>query len=226
MGRFSSALTSLYGRDSDAWDAKAPAVEAIGLTPLVPATPVSTEAESDNVATEEETAKESAKEELVAVAAEVAETPEPIAEEPESESGSSEDQSDEVINFPLPEMFQPNPKGMYELRTQLGIVTKEDVQQDITGGESQFDVSSDSVVDGELDESDAVLDLVQQVLGIAPEVRVDGDDGTTGQLESIEDELINDQIDAAADAIQDTDCLLYTSPSPRDLSTSRMPSSA
>ena len=29
-----------------------------------------------------------------------------------------------------------------------------------------------------------------------------------------------------ADAVREADCLLYTSPSPRDLSTSRMPSSA
>ena len=36
----------------------------------------------------------------------------------------------------------------------------------------------------------------------------------------------NDKMTSAADYMKNSPCLLYTSPSPRDLSTSRMPSSA
>ena len=46
---------------------------------------------------------------------------------------------------------------------------------------------------------------------------------------SAEGELFNRYgfyVDPKANKIQIKDCLLYTSPSPRDLSTSRMPSSA
>ena len=58
-------------------------------------------------------------------------------------------------------------------------------------------------------------------------------------LEHLEDEIINQGIDGGRGAINflrglrdmlkgnaQSGCLLYTSPSPRDLSTSRMPSSA
>ena len=41
-----------------------------------------------------------------------------------------------------------------------------------------------------------------------------------------EDDSQDDDFDASSYDDDDYDCLLYTSPSPRDLSTSRMPSSA
>ena len=49
--------------------------------------------------------------------------------------------------------------------------------------------------------------------------------GTAGEFTYIEDFIYSDEeISPIGDTI--TVCLLYTSPSPRDLSTSRMPSSA
>ena len=51
-----------------------------------------------------------------------------------------------------------------------------------------------------------------------------GSDGVEGCAHSIF-EIVSNSIDEARDGHGDT-CLLYTSPSPRDLSTSRMPSSA
>ena len=47
---------------------------------------------------------------------------------------------------------------------------------------------------------------------------------TTGDLEEIR--AMAEQAQQTADAADRKACLLYTSPSPRDLSTSRMPSSA
>ena len=42
----------------------------------------------------------------------------------------------------------------------------------------------------------------------------------------IKEEIKNDKGEVVAETYNFPDCLLYTSPSPRDLSTSRMPSSA
>ena len=43
---------------------------------------------------------------------------------------------------------------------------------------------------------------------------------------SVKDNNATDLVEHAGPAVSPPDCLLYTSPSPRDLSTSRMPSSA
>ena len=56
---------------------------------------------------------------------------------------------------------------------------------------------------------------------------VDSEVEATNDMEAIDKamELAENETDASGFAL-DWDCLLYTSPSPRDLSTSRMPSSA
>ena len=47
-----------------------------------------------------------------------------------------------------------------------------------------------------------------------------------GELSDFEVRRVLDEIEANAELREYWSCLLYTSPSPRDLSTSRMPSSA
>ena len=55
-------------------------------------------------------------------------------------------------------------------------------------------------------------------------------ESVNSQLQSIEQELASPEVwqdqDKVKQLAQSKACLLYTSPSPRDLSTSRMPSSA
>ena len=71
--------------------------------------------------------------------------------------------------------------------------------------------------------------------GIEPTIDRDNDKNTVISLREIAEEKIkvSDLTDSAVyklrkhvEQVDDTSCLLYTSPSPRDLSTSRMPSSA
>ena len=62
-------------------------------------------------------------------------------------------------------------------------------------------------------------------------VSVDTDNGTVPETDGsdappVELSATIDRISLGADRVELNDCLLYTSPSPRDLSTSRMPSSA
>ena len=59
--------------------------------------------------------------------------------------------------------------------------------------------------------------------GIGTVIQVDDSSGTA---RDISDDITNYDINIAQNTIDVTTCLLYTSPSPRDLSTSRMPSSA
>ena len=61
-----------------------------------------------------------------------------------------------------------------------------------------------------------VFDVSKKMLGIAKDKNLE----TAENL----DDLIKDHVDTVITMLPD--CLLYTSPSPRDLSTSRMPSSA
>ena len=48
----------------------------------------------------------------------------------------------------------------------------------------------------------------------------------TGSIRAQDSSASNEETSQAAGSAQSVACLLYTSPSPRDLSTSRMPSSA
>ena len=69
-----------------------------------------------------------------------------------------------------------------------------------------------------------VLILVISALGIGAQAMFDHADNMAAQTTADHQKIISD---AAAAYIKDNyACLLYTSPSPRDLSTSRMPSSA
>ena len=71
----------------------------------------------------------------------------------------------------------------------------------------------------------ASADTTENPMELDEEVDIDID-GTTEMMETDENDMIIDDTEASTGAGQATDCLLYTSPSPRDLSTSRMPSSA
>ena len=71
---------------------------------------------------------------------------------------------------------------------------------------------------GEL-ESRHESDIAEIITVLAPDLR-------TAFLELVGDALDPEVFAELDDAVRDDVCLLYTSPSPRDLSTSRMPSSA
>ena len=65
---------------------------------------------------------------------------------------------------------------------------------------------------------DTNLHLASKTIGLAPLVKLLANVQKTGQSE--------DDVDPSRHVILYNDCLLYTSPSPRDRQKSRMPSSA
>ena len=104
----------------------------------------------------------------------------------------------------------------------------EEYQRDCSGGEEQvveflMRDSDDSYLDVEMDISEAIW--FENRIGYgAPKHRVDRYIGKT-RRETVR--LVINEIKQYEDTFDlPTCCLLYTSPSPRDLSTSRMPSSA
>ena len=71
----------------------------------------------------------------------------------------------------------------------------------------------------ELDGLEGIGDLDDE-FGDQLDSFMDSEGGDDGELDSFFEDL------STIDDLEVQDCLLYTSPSPRDLSTSRMPSSA
>ena len=73
-------------------------------------------------------------------------------------------------------------------------------------------------------DDDQIDDLVDDAIQYFNERHFDGVEKMYLKYEITQDDI--DRGTAASSAGSNTTCLLYTSPSPRDLSTSRMPSSA
>ena len=69
-----------------------------------------------------------------------------------------------------------------------------------------------------LKEKDIIIQTIKTSGDINQDIKLSEIGGKNLFCKEIEEKLLKDEIDIA--------CLLYTSPSPRDLSTSRMPSSA
>ena len=123
------------------------------------------------------------------------------------------DEEEEFEEFQLPDMFQPNPAKMEELRAHLGIVTNQDLvdaergdhEIELADSHPESDLSeelqSDEVPPVDVDESE-VLDLVEQVLGIAPNIR--DDDVLLQTLEEIERNNSTDETAGDASTLNDS----------------------
>ena len=96
---------------------------------------------------------------------------------------------------------------------------------------ANVELSTDDI-DVQLDDADEDVELTVEIdddlefsTDVSDELEVDQDIVSTDDVADIDFDL-NDDDDQEFDVGDLQDCLLYTSPSPRDLSTSRMPSSA
>ena len=96
---------------------------------------------------------------------------------------------------------------------------------DDTVPEVEPDAETAELLNESLDDAD--IDVGEEVA-----VDVGSEPGELGESEPGEDGASDDEVDEDGDEVEgdaatpSESCLLYTSPSPRDLSTSRMPSSA
>ena len=103
--------------------------------------------------------------------------------------------------------------------------TEEDsYEQFLVKKDVQFLEKIHQVIEENMDDSDFNIDTIASGIGLSRSAFFKKLKSLTGlaPVDLVKEIRLNKSIEL----IKNTDCLLYTSPSPRDLSTSRMPSSA